>query len=207
MDHMRFKANLTAASYVANGLDQSSQEDFELHLMSCAECIDDVEAWRAIEAHMPREEHTAALRMPVLLDRGLKHWRLAASVVGIGILAAAGGWYGRAFADPELERTAFFNALPVSRGALECMPLRFAADTQRVVLRIAGVARDQRVRALSPKGEELTTRGYGARRQSDGSWLLQFATAKLDRGAIRLESYGSAGVAEPLGCVSAEPAP
>jgi hypothetical protein len=206
MDHMRFKANLTAASYVANGLDQSSQEDFELHLMSCAECIDDVEAWRAIEAHMPREERAAAPRMPLLLDRGLKHWRLAASVVGIGMLAAAGGWYGRAFADPELERTAFFNAPPVSRGA-DCMPLKFAADTQRVVLRIAGVARDQRVRALGPKGEELTTRGYGARRQTDGSWLLQFTPATLDRGAIRLESYGSAEVAEPLGCVSAQSAP
>jgi len=48
MDHMRFKANLTAASYVAHGLEDSVQEEFELHLMSCPECVDDVEAWRAI---------------------------------------------------------------------------------------------------------------------------------------------------------------
>jgi hypothetical protein len=37
MDHIRFKANLTAATYVSHGLDESMQEDFELHLMSCPE--------------------------------------------------------------------------------------------------------------------------------------------------------------------------
>jgi hypothetical protein len=204
MNHMRFKANLTAASYVAHGLDESSQEDFELHLMSCAECIDDVEAWRTIEAHLPREERAAAPRLPVLLDHGLRHWRLAASVIGIGILAGAGGWYGRAISDPQLEDTAFFNTLPVSRGASGCMALKFAPDTQRVVLRIAAVPSDQQVRALNSQGAELTVRGYAARRQSDGSWLMQFRAATLDRGAIRLESYGG-GTAEPLGCVIAAP--
>lgn len=206
MDHMLFKANLTAATYVAHGLDESSQENFELHLMSCAECIDDVEAWRAIDAHMPREERAVTPRVP-LLDRGLKHWRLAASVVGIGILAGAGGWYGRAFADPELQGTAFFNVLPVSRGASECMALKYELGTERVVLRIAGIPSDQRVRALTPTGEELATRGYGARRQTDGSWLLQFAAATLARRAVRLESYGGPGSGEPLGCISAEPTP
>ena len=62
MDHMRFKANLTAATYVSRGLDESMQEDFELHLMSCPECVDDVESWRAIEKHMPRDDGAVGAR-------------------------------------------------------------------------------------------------------------------------------------------------
>jgi hypothetical protein len=202
MDHMRFKANLTAATYVSHGLDESAQEDFELHLMSCPECVDDVEAWRAIEKHMPREARAVVPRAAPV-RAALKHWRLAASLIGIGIVGAGGGWYGRAFTDPELDRLAFFNAVPVSRGAFDCMPLKFAPDTQRIVLRVAGVASDRKVVALGPKGEELAARGYSARRQTDGSWLLQFTAATLARGAIRLESEGGTAPAEPLGCVSA----
>lgn len=199
MEHMRFKANMTAATYVSHGLDESAQEDFELHLMSCPECVDDVEAWRAIEKHMPREESTV-LAGAVPVRPALKHWRLAASLVGIGIVGAAAGWYGRAFADPELDRIAFFNALPLSRSASDCMPLKFAPDTKRIVLRVAGVARDRKVVALNSTGEELAARDYSARRQTDGSWLLQFATTALARGAIRLESDGVGA----LGCVSAQ---
>jgi hypothetical protein len=203
MDHMRFKANLTAATYVAHGLDESAQEDFELHLMSCPECVDDVEAWRAIEKHMPREADAAVARAAP--ERAaLRHWRLAASLVGIGIVGAAGGWYARSFADPELGGTAFFNVAPVSRGASDCVPLKFAPSTERIVLRVAGVASDRKVMALNPGGEELAAREYSARRQIDGSWLLQFPAATLARRAIRLESAGDAATAEPLGCVSAQ---
>ena len=74
MDHMRFKANLTAASYVARGLDESTQEDFELHLMSCPECVDDVEAWRAIEKHMPKAEGAAVARSATDAQGRLRHW-------------------------------------------------------------------------------------------------------------------------------------
>ena len=205
MDHMRFKANLTAATYVSHGLDDGAQEDFELHLMSCTECVDDVEAWRAIEAHMPRAERAAAPRTPTM-NRALRHWRLAASLVGIGIVGAATGWYGRALSDP-LAGTAFFNALPASRGAIDCMTLRVAPGTERVVLRVAGVASDRRVMALDRNGEELAMRGYSARRQADGSWLLQFAAAALAHGAIPLQSYGESAAAAPLGCVSAQATP
>src|ERR1039457_349059 len=152
MDHMRLKANLTAATYVSHGLDESAQEDFELHLMSCPECVDDVEAWRAIEKHMPREARAVVPRAAPV-RAALKHWRLAASLIGIGIVGAGGGWYGRAITDPELDRLAFFNAVPVIRGAFDCMPLKFAPDTQRIVLRVAGVASDRKVVALGPKGE------------------------------------------------------
>jgi hypothetical protein len=195
MDHLRFKADQTAAVYVASGLDESAQENFELHLMSCPECVDDVEAWRAIEAHMPRAATASA---------GFSQWRIAAALATIGIIGAAGGWYARPFADPALDSTAFFNALPVSRGAPDCMALKFAANTRQVVLRIAGVASDRRVVALNGRGEELTANGYSARRQADGSWLLQFAADSLARRAPRLESWGATGPAESLGCVSAE---
>jgi len=206
MDHLRFKADQTAAIYVSRGLDASAQEDFELHLMSCPECVEDVEAWRAIEAHMPRAAPPSVPRA-ALARGGFSQWRRAASLVGIGIVGAAGGWYARPLADPELDRTAFFNALPLSRGAFECMPLKFAADTRRVVLRVAAVDSDRRVVALNSRGEELAARGYSARRQSDGSWLLQFAADTLARRALRLEARAATGPAEPLGCVSAEFAP
>jgi hypothetical protein len=205
MDHARFKADQTAAIYVSRGLDASAEEDFELHLMSCPECVDDVEAWRAIEAHMPRERPAAPLAASA--SGGFKEWRLAASLVAIGILGAAGGWYARTFADPALDRTAFFNALPLTRGAFDCMPLKFAANTRQVVLRVAGVGNDRRVVALNSRGEELAARGYSARRQADGSWLLTFAADTIARRAIRLESHATTGPAEPLGCVSSDLTP
>jgi hypothetical protein len=208
MDHLRFKADQTAASYVSRGLDASAQEDFELHLMSCPECVDDVEAWRAIEEHMPRDTRPAVPRAAsASASGGFKPWRVAASLAAIGILGAAGGWYARSIADPALDRTAFFNALPVSRGAFDCVPLKFAADTRQIALRVAAVGSDRRVVALNSRGEELAARGYSARRQADGSWLLTFPSDTIARRAIRLESHAATGPAEPLGCISSELTP
>jgi hypothetical protein len=211
-EHMRYKANLTAATYVSYGLDEGAQQDFELHLMSCAECLEDVEAWRAIEKHMPRAAAGLPARAPGD-DRAhaahaprLAHWRLAASLVGIGLLGAAAGWYGRAVSDPELAGTAFFNAAALTRGP-ECTPLIVAPNTKRIVLRIAGVASERKVVVANAGGQKLAARSYGARRQADGSWLLQFDAATVERSAIRLQSVGDAGPSEPLGCVSAQPAP
>ena len=53
MDHIQFKANQTAAAYVAHELDEIAQEAFEIHMMGCSECLNDVEAWRVIKTHMP----------------------------------------------------------------------------------------------------------------------------------------------------------
>ena len=62
MEHMQFKANQAAAAYVANELGEPALEAFELHMMGCSECVNDVEAWRAIKDHMPdpaaRDPHT-----------------------------------------------------------------------------------------------------------------------------------------------------
>jgi hypothetical protein len=193
MEHLQFKADQTAAIYIARGLDEKSQEDFELHLMSCGECVDEARA-----AHAPA----------AILDRGLKDWRLAASLVGIGLAGLIGGWYARSLDESLDARTAFFNALPVSRGADDCTPLKFGADTTRVVLRVAGVGRDRKVLALDPQGRELASEGYAAWRQADGSWLLQFAAAQLSRRAIRLESRDAGSApGEPLGCISADVTP
>lgn len=55
MDHLRFKSDQTAAAYVADALDPARREEFELHMMSCLECVEDVEGWRAIRHHLPQD--------------------------------------------------------------------------------------------------------------------------------------------------------
>lgn len=55
MEHLRFKSEQTAAAYVAGGLDPTTQEQFELHLMSCPDCVEEVESWRALKGCLPVE--------------------------------------------------------------------------------------------------------------------------------------------------------
>jgi hypothetical protein len=55
MDHLQFKSDQTAAAYVADELDAEHREDFELHMMSCPDCVDDVEGWRAVKNRLPME--------------------------------------------------------------------------------------------------------------------------------------------------------
>ncbi len=217
--HLRYKAEMTAALYVAQGLDPTAEEGFELHLMECPQCVDDVEAWRSIQKHMPLATAAApaaaasasAAMAPVAAvatrsaaaQASFGHWRLAASLVGIALLGAAGGWYGRARSAPGLENIAFFNAAPLERGATECMALKFGTATQRIALRFAGLAAERNVVALSSPGEELAARDYSARRQADGSWLVEFAPRALGGGALAFEARAAGHSAEPLGCVSA----
>jgi anti-sigma factor RsiW len=52
MDHLRFQSNQTAAAYVADGLDHETQEAFELHMMSCADCVQEVEVWRSLQGQL-----------------------------------------------------------------------------------------------------------------------------------------------------------
>jgi hypothetical protein len=231
-EHLRYKAEMTSALYVAHDLDPTAEESFELHLMECPQCVEDVEAWRAIQKQLPLATSTAvapaagtssapavAASPPQALSataarasdarplarRG--HWRLAASLVGIALIGAAAGWYGRTFADPGLGKTAFFSAPALERGAAECTALIFGPDTRRIALRVAGVASERKVVALSSRREELASRDYSARRQADGSWLVQFAPSALADGALSLESRGAGESAEPLGCFSAPQAP
>jgi hypothetical protein len=199
MDHLRFKAEQTAASYVAHALDERAQEDFELHLMACPECIDDVEAWRAIDTHLPATANAAAVAAAP--SSRLSTWRLAASLAAIGIAGAAGGFYARPFADPPLAKTAVFNLAPLARGAGECMALSFAADTRKILVRAAAVGSERRVVALDARGEELSARDYSARRQDDGSWLMSIAPDALARRTVRLEARAANAPPEPLGCI------
>src|SRR5690554_4863871 len=100
MDHAQFKTNQIAAIYVANGLDAATQEAFELHMMSCAECLEDVEAWRAIKMHMPRKKAPApVVQLPTRTEAVARRsssvagWRLAASFFAFALLGTMGGWY------------------------------------------------------------------------------------------------------------------
>lgn len=202
MDHVQIKSNQIAASYVANGLDERMQEEFELHMLGCSDCLSDVEAWRAIKLHMPRE---AAPRTFISQRRNWwGGWGIAASVAAAA-LTAVSGWYAREVYQPDVEtmHTAFFSAPALTRSD-ECTPLRYAAGTRSIVLRVPRVREDHRVAATDVDGVELS-RGYSARAQADGSWLLQFDPETLQGRPVQLETR-SGNFAEAIGCVTGEPA-
>jgi hypothetical protein len=206
MDHVQFKANQTAAGYVAGGLDDSTQEAFELHFMGCSECIEDVEVWRAIKLEMPKmgpKVRTATVHRKSV-DFG--DWRMAASLVGAGVIGAAGGWLGKATtaADLDSTKTVVFNLPSVSRGADECAVLRLAADTQVALVRVSGISGDSHVVALDSEMRALPAAQYASRRQPDGSQLMRLNSSLLVGRAVHLEILRANGLGEPLGCVTGE---
>ncbi|HEY3786618.1 MAG TPA: hypothetical protein VGL55_15180 [Steroidobacteraceae bacterium] len=209
MDHIHFKANQTAASYVADGLDEATQEAFELHMIGCAECVDDVEIWRAIrlDMHQPRAASHSTPRRPRL--PAFSDWRMAASLLGAGVVGAAGGWVGKStqVTDLDSSRTAVFSMPSRARGD-DCTALRFASDTQAAVLRVPGLSREQELLALDAQRRELSPAQYSTRTQPDGSRLVRFDPQVLRDGSVQLEARGPNGSREPLGCVTGEtPAP
>jgi hypothetical protein len=227
MDHSQFKANQTAAVYVADGLDERTLEAFEMHMMGCTECIDDVESWRAIKVNLPTRARPA--RAPAVLGRnvhagaghaGTGHsrvgrsgvgyaapgWRMAASLVVGGVLGTAGGWFGHQSQTPNLDstQTAFFNVPAATRGAGDCTALRLAPDTRFAVLRVPGVARDRQVIAADAEKRELPASRYISRLQPDGSHLVRIDTQALDGREVFLEARAVDGFGEPLGCVTSQ---
>ena len=204
MDHIQFKANQTAAGYVANGLDESTQEAFELHMMGCSECVADVEVWRAIKLEMPRQQGTVRTLTPRRRLAAFSDWRMAASLVGAGVLGATGGWLGKATTATDLDstRTVVFNLPSVSRGADECTAMRLASDTRLAVLRVPGISKDLRVVALDSEKRELPAAAYTSRIQPDGSQLLKIDAALLDGRQVHLEARRADGTGEPLGCIT-----
>jgi hypothetical protein len=207
MDHLQFKANQTAAGYVADGLDESTQEAFELHLMGCPECVEDVEVWRAIRLDMPKprpEVRTILPRQRRVV--AFSDWRMAASLLGAGVIGAAGGWFGKTTQATDLDstRTVVFNLPSVTRGADECTALRLASDTRLAVLRVPGVSRDFRVVALDTERRELPAGQFASRVQPDGSQLLQIDSQLLAGRSVHLEARRSDGSTEPLGCVTGQ---
>lgn len=206
MDHMQFKANQTAAGYVANGLDESTQEAFELHMMGCSECVEDVEVWRAIKLEMPRQRAEVRTTAPRRRLAAAGEWRMAASLVGAGLIGAAGGWLGKATTATDLDstRTVVSNLPSVSRGADECTAIRLASDTQVAVLRVPGISRDLRVVALDSDKRELPATHYASRLQPDGSQLVRIDTTSLAGRSVNLEARRADGSGEPLGCVTGD---
>jgi anti-sigma factor RsiW len=207
MDHAQFKAKQTAAAYVADGLDDRTLEAFEMHMMGCTECVEDVEAWRAIKLNMPARARP--IRAPAVLARGAQAavgWRMAASLVAGGILGTAGGWFGHASRAPNLDstETAFFNVPAATRGAGDCTPLRLAPETRFAVLRVPGVSRDRHVIAADEEKHELPASRYTSRLQPDGSHLVRIDTQALNGKEVFLEAHAADGFGEPLGCVIAE---
>jgi hypothetical protein len=204
MDHMQFKANQTAAGYVADGLDESTQEAFELHMMGCSECVEDVEVWRAIKLDMPKQRTEVRTKVLPRKVTAFSDWRMAASLVGAGIIGATGGWLGKATTATDLDstRTVVFNLPAVSRGADECTAVRLAPDTRLAVVRVPGISRDLRVVALDSEKRELPTGQYASRIQPDGSQLLRIDARLLQGRAVQLEARHANGSGEPLGCVT-----
>lgn len=206
MDHMQFKANQTAAVYVANGLDESTQEAFELHMMSCSECVEDVEVWRAIRLEMPKERPQARSGLPRPRHAVFGDWRIAASLAGATLIGAAGGWLGKATTATDLDstRTVVFNLPSVSRGADECTAVHLASDTRLAVLRVPGISRDLHVVALDSERRELPASHYASRVQPDGSQLVRIDSEVLAGRPIHLEARRADGTGEPLGCITGQ---
>src|SRR6185369_7947568 len=208
MDHIQFKANQTAAGYVANGLDEITQEAFELHMMGCSECVADVEVWRAIKLEMPRQQAEVRTLTPRRKLAAFSDWRMAASLVGAGVIGATGGWLGKATTATDLDstRTVVFNLPSVSRGADDCTAVRLASDTQLAVLRVPGISRDLHVVALDSEKRVLPAGQYASRVQPDGSQLVRVDAGLLMGRPVHLEARRTDGSGEPLGCIVGETA-
>jgi hypothetical protein len=206
MDHSQFKANQTAAVYVADGLDASTQEAFEMHMMACPECVEDVETWRAIKINIPaRVRPASGVSRRIRAGQGVGGWRLAASVLLAGIIGVGGGWFGREARGPELDsaHSVFFNLPAVERAGGECTAVRLSPDSKLVVVRIPGIAAGDVLIAVDSEKHELGG-SYFVRRQPDGSALLRIETRVLVDRAVHLETHGSDGAAEPIGCITGE---
>jgi hypothetical protein len=207
MDHAQFKAKQTAAVYVADGLDEHTLESFEMHMMGCRECVEDVETWRAIKLNIPARVRPA--RAPAVLGRSAQTavgWRMAASLVAGGVLGTAGGWFGHESQAPNLDstQTTFFNVPAATRSGGDCTRLRLAPDTKFAVLRVPGVSRDRKVVAADAEKQELPAARYTSRLQPDGSHLVRIETQALDGREVFLEARAADGFGEPLGCVTGE---
>ena len=206
MDHMHFKANQAAAAYVAHELDELAQEAFEIHMMGCSECLNDVEAWRVIKTHMPDAVVVEAAR------QFKKHWwggwGMAASFLGAMLVAGVGGFFGGTLHRPNLDssETAIFDMQPVTRSE-GCTQLPLAANTRAVVLRVTKVDSERHLVATDLDGKELPAGDYNVRSQRDGSWVLRFEPGYLQHASAYIVTRKAESADESLGCVSAAVSP
>lgn len=203
---MHFKANQTAAAYVARELNERAQEAFEIHMMSCADCVNDVESWRVIKTHMPEAAVVETARRHRKLWWG--GWGMAASFLGTLLVGGLGGWYASVLERPSLDsgETAIFN-MPALTRSLACTTLPVAANARSVVLRVPGVDSQRHVLAMNSSGHELTNGRYKAHQQRDGSWVVQLDSDFLQQEPAHIVTRGAYGEDESLGCVTATVAP
>jgi len=207
MDHSQFKANQTAAVYVADGLDPSTQEEFEMHLMACPECLEDVETWRAIKVNIPtRMRPASGLNRRLRAGHNAATWRLAASVFIAAVGGLAAGWFTRAARGPELDsaNTVFFNMPALERGGDECKALRLSPESRLAVVRVPGIEAGDTLIAVDSEKHDLDTGSYFVRSQPDGSVLVRIETRVLVDRAVHLEARRSDGSTQPLGCITGE---
>jgi hypothetical protein len=213
MDHLRFKSNHTAAVYAADGLDAQTQEAFELHMMSCPECTGDVEVWRAMRSHLPRDDsrtqmpsrpETVPAAVAAPAHASVSRWRIAATVAAVGMVGAIAGWYARSAQGPwaDSARIAFVSLPPATRSLSDCTPLQVESQTRLVALRIPGAAVDEQLVAIDSTGHDMSLDRYAVSMQGDESWLVRFPADELRNGNIRFETRSVDGTAEPLGCVA-----
>jgi len=222
MDHLRFQSSQTAASYVADQLDPQEQEAFELHMMSCPECVGEVESWRAIQDNLPegRRPELAAPRQPdaepaaasgpkpAAARRGRSaRWRVAVSLAAVALASAAGGWLARSTQASwsDSEDVAFYNLPAVARGASDCLTVRLEPGASVLALRVTGAASDQQLVAVDATGRDLKPASYAVNAQGDGSWLLRLRAASIGPEAVRFEVRSADGTVEPRGCVMSVP--
>src|SRR3569833_4614938 len=153
---------------------------------------------------MPRQHAQVRTRTPLRKLAAFSDWRLAASLIGAGVLGATGGWLGKATTATDLDstRTVVFNLPSVSRGADECTAMRLASATRLAVLRVPGISKDLHVVALDSEKRALPAGDYTSRIQPDGSQLLKIDAALLAGRQVHLEARRSDGPGEPLGCVT-----
>jgi hypothetical protein len=226
MQHMRFKAEQTAAHYVANGLDEKAQEAFELHMMGCAECVSDVEVWRAIKHHLPgaaNEQAGDAAKPPsaaeVSIIGGMSGqaklrsahsvWRAAAALGGVAVVAGAAGWYGHALRGPGAAiatgQALFYTLAPLTR-SVECAPFQIGQRASVVLLRIPGAVPDAKLVArYIPGGTPAAPLQYHVREQGDGSWILQLSADALRGRSIGLAVQQANEAPLSLGCIAGKP--
>ncbi|HKZ72507.1 MAG TPA: zf-HC2 domain-containing protein [Steroidobacteraceae bacterium] len=202
MDHARFKSSHAAATYVSGDLDERTQQAFELHLMQCPACVEEVEVWRAMQAGM--REHDAASPAARPRDSTVAfRWRLAASLAVIAVGSGAVGWYGRSFAGPGVadDTVAVFSLPPVTRGVEDCVALRVHAGTELIALRVPNAATGWQLELTREDGTPVDAREYAVRTQMDGSWLLRMRARSLVGEVLRLQTRGGDGITEAVGCL------
>jgi Putative zinc-finger len=207
MDHIQFKSSQAAAAYVANDLSEPQQEAFELHMMGCSECLNDVEAWRVIKTHMPAPAVMEAARPP-FRKTWWGGWGMAASFVGAMGVSALAGWYANSAQRPDIDSSelAVFNMPAITR-ASECTQLPLAANARALVLRVPGVPSERSVAVMDESGKPLAGSHYTAHLQRDGSWVVRFDATYLQSEAAQVVTHKSGTEDELLGCVVAAVVP